>query len=136
MLPRHPSSATRRLALGGAAVVVVAAGLGVHLAVPGVVGDALADALYAVLVYLIVALIAPRLRTVVTAAIAFALCAAVELLQLTGLPEALTGLWAPFRLLLGTTFSAADLLAYAGGVVVVALVDAGARRRARRTAAR
>ncbi|PJJ65266.1 uncharacterized protein DUF2809 [Compostimonas suwonensis] len=117
-------------------MVVVAAGLGVHLAVPGVVGDALADALYAVLVYLIVALIAPRLRTVVTAAIAFALCAAVELLQLTGLPEALTGLWAPFRLLLGTTFSAADLLAYAGGVVVVALVDAGARRRARRTAAR
>jgi hypothetical protein len=56
-------------------------------------------------------------------AIALGLCALIELTQLTGISAAVVDLWRPARYVLGTTFQATDLVAYAAGVVVAAGVD-------------
>lgn len=113
-------------ALAGVAVTVV--GLVVNASVAGPTGDVVGGGLYAVLMYLGVLFVAPRIHPVVGAAVAFGLCALIELFQLTGVPAALAGWFPPIRLVLGTTFVAADLVAYLGGVIVVLAVDAAARR--------
>jgi hypothetical protein len=123
-------SPRRRAALVVAAAVTVATGLAVHAAVPGEVGGVLGDALYAALVYLLVAAIGPRLRPVAASAIAILCCAAVELLQLTPLPARLAEAAPPVALVLGTTFQAADLAAYAVGAMLAAVADALSRRAA------
>ena len=64
-----------------AAALVVVAGL---VAGSNLVGDAL----YAVLVYVLVVIVVPAITTRTAAAIAFGVCAAIELLQLTGVPAA------------------------------------------------
>jgi len=107
---------------------VVLAGL---LAGSNLVGDGL----YAVLVYVLLVGVAPSVPTTRAAAVAFGICAAVELLQLTGLPAAIVATLPGARLVLGTTFNAPDLLAYAAGVVLATGVDllverAALRRRA------
>ena len=63
------------------------------------------------------------------AAVAWAVCAAIELAQLTGIPAHLTEVWWPARLVLGTTFHAPDLVWYVIGVALVARVDASIGRR-------
>lgn len=90
------------------------------------------DALYAVLVFVLVVGVAPRIRTGAAAATAFGICAAIELLQLTGLPAAIVDEVPAARYVLGTTFNAPDLLAYAAGVLVAAVVDLLVRRAAER----
>src|SRR5689334_3386357 len=115
---------SRRTALAIAAAVTVAAGLLVHATTTGEPGGALGDALYAALAYLLVALIAPRLRAAIVAGIAVAGCAAVELLQLTPLPARLAEAVPPVALVLGTTFQAADLAFYALGAAAAAAADA------------
>ena len=75
------------------------------------------------LVYVLVVGVAPRIRTGAAAAIAFGICAAIELLQLTGLPAAIVDEIPAARYVLGTTFNAPDLLAYAAGVLVAAGAD-------------
>lgn len=98
---------------------------------PGAVQGPVGDGLYAVLVYLLLALLAPRARPLVVGGVAWAACAAVELAQLTGVPAAVVGLWDPARWVLGTTFHAPDLAWYAAGAALAAVVDAAvARRRA------
>lgn len=122
----------RALALAG--LVVVAAGLGVRAvgAVSGFDGVAgpVGDALYAALVYVLVAFVRPRATGRVVAGVAWGLCAAIELAQLTGVPAQLSALWWPARLVLGTTFHAPDLIAYVVGVLAAAAVDAALGRRA------
>ncbi|WP_281269075.1 DUF2809 domain-containing protein [Citricoccus nitrophenolicus] len=81
------------------------------------------DALYAVLIYLLIALVLPARPRVLVAGLALAGCLAVELLQLTGLSADLGALWPPLRLVLGTTFGFADLVAYAGGVALAYATD-------------
>lgn len=111
----------RRLATG--AVVVIVAGLAVVGLGQGTVADLVGDALYAALVYLMIAFLTPealRWRGVVVAVL---FCATIEVLQLTGLPAALVEVWAPARYLLGTTFNAADLLAYGVGAVAAGGID-------------
>lgn len=128
---RRPWRAT---ALIGAVVVV--AGLATARYGSGPVGDALGDALYAVLVLLLVALALPRLARPGQAAVAAGLCWAVELAQATGGPAAAVAAWPPLRYLLGTTFVATDLLWYAVGVLVASCLTvlasrwSGARRAA------
>lgn len=107
-----------RLPLAAAATVVTGLGLVVATNGSGQVADATGDVLYAVLVYLVLALCAPGARRILLAITAFGLCALVELAQLTGAPAALVDLWAPVRYLLGTTFNAVDLLAYSVGAVL------------------
>ena len=66
---------------------------------------------------------APEAGTV--AVVAFALCALVELAQLTGIPAAVVDAVPVARYALGTTFAAVDLLAYAVGAALgVASCDA------------
>ena len=107
--------------VAGTAVVVVVAGL-----VAG--SNPVGDALYAVLVYVLVLVVAPATRVSRAALVAFGICTAIELLQLTGLPAAVVGTLPVARYVLGTTFNAPDLLAYAAGVLVAAGVDVVVRR--------
>ncbi|WP_199732079.1 DUF2809 domain-containing protein [Cellulomonas triticagri] len=104
----------RTLLAGGA---VVTAGLLVSRYGSGPVGDALGDALYAALVLLLVAFVVPRRALAVQAAVALAVCWAVEVAQATGGPESAVRAWPPLRYLLGTTFAWADLVWYAVGVL-------------------
>jgi len=120
-----PSPARRRLTACLSAVVVVGAGLFVHLALPdGFATDAAGDILYAVCIYLLVVVVAPRLRPRAVAALSFAWCAAVELFQLSGLPETWGAAFPPVMLVLGTVFTPTDLLMYAIGILAAFAVDA------------
>ena len=117
----------RRTALAVAAILTIAAGLAVHAFAPdGFWSDAAGDALYAGLIFLLVAFVLVRAPWL-AAALALAWCVEVELFQLTGLPEAWGIAFRPLMLVFGTVFSPWDLLFYAVGVVVAALGDAGVR---------
>ncbi len=120
----------RRLVLLICAVVVIAVGLAVHTGVPGEVGGFAGDALYAVLVFLLVSLVVPRAPLLPTAGAALAFCWAIELLQLTPLPAALARTVPGASLVFGSTFQALDLVAYVIGVAAAAGVDAVSRRAA------
>lgn len=100
------------------AAVVVLVGLGGRALLPGPVGGPVGDALYATLVVVLVLLVRPRTSPVVAAATGFAICLAIELFQLTGIPVAVAERFPPARLVLGTTFWAPDLLRYAVGAAL------------------
>jgi hypothetical protein len=82
-----------------------------------------------VLIYLLMAAVAPRIPSVLIAAAALAVCTAVELLQLSPLPAALGEIFPPARMVFGTTFAMLDLVSYGTGVLVAGLLDAVLRRR-------
>lgn len=107
---------------------VVLAGLAVTLRGVGAPADLAGAALYTVAAHLVLALALPRAGPVRLAAAAFALSAVVELIQLTTVPERVADVVPVARYLLGTTFHAPDLLAYAVGALAVGLVDERARR--------
>ena len=105
----------RRTAPAGAAVLTMAAGLSVRSVLDGDLAKYAGDALYALLIFWLVLVVAPRTRGWVAAAVAFGVSAAVELFQLTGVPAELGAHSALARLVLGTTFNAPDLPFYALG---------------------
>ncbi|QHT58448.1 DUF2809 domain-containing protein [Cellulomonas sp. H30R-01] len=113
--------------------MVVVAGLLVATRATGPVADPAGDALYAALVYLLVLLVAPRLAPWQAGAVATAVCAVVELAQLTGGPAALVQAVPVSRFVVGTTFVPVDLLAYALGAGFATLVDASTLRMVRRS---
>lgn len=131
---------SRRLRLLVDVLLVVVAGLVVFLQAGGTWWGGLAgDALYAALIYLIVAIAFPRTKVTAIAAVAFAICAAIELFQLTGMPTTWADAFWPIRLVLGVGFDPLDLVAYAVGATAAAGYDtvlrrAGHRARARHTA--
>ncbi|PVU82842.1 DUF2809 domain-containing protein [Cellulomonas sp. WB94] len=134
MLPCAGSARRRRRSrLALAAVAVIAAGLATRAfgsaAGLDVIAKPAGDACYAVLVAVLVALVRPTARTWVVAAVAWAVCAVIELAQLTGVPAHLTEAWWPARLVLGTTFHAPDLIWYAVGVALAASADVWIGRR-------
>ena len=57
------------------------------------------------------------------AAAAVALCALIELFQLTPYPARLGESWPPLQLVLGTTFNAWDLPAYLAGAAAACVAD-------------
>ncbi|KJL23736.1 hypothetical protein RN51_01271 [Microbacterium oxydans] len=124
------TSSRRRITLAVLAVATVPIGLVVHRSVAGVVGDVIGDALYAVLIYLLVALIAGRWRPLAPALVAFVFCAGVELFQLTGIPREWASVLPPVRLVLGSGFDGRDIVVYAGAVAMAALVDRAVSRAA------
>jgi len=109
------------LCLAGLMTVVL--GLGIRTFSDGAWTGPAGDALYAVLAYVLLALLIPRKPKALTAAAAVAACGMIELFQLTGLPAALGRSWPPIRLVLGTTYGTADLLAYAAGSAVACASD-------------
>ena len=122
------------LALG-----TIAVGLLVHLRGVGlnaVARDVAGDALWAAMIAWWVGAIAPRTRLPVRAAVAYAVCLAVEVSQLYHTP-ALDALRAtrPGHLVLGSGFDPRDLAAYALGVAGTVLVEAVLARRRRPVAA-
>jgi len=127
----------RRIVLALAAAATVVAGLAVHALAPlTFAGDFSADALYAVLISLLVALVLPRSPSWVPAIVAAAWCAGVEALQLTGLPEQWGLAWRPLMLVFGTVYSWWDLLAYAVGIAAVFVADSLIRMARPRAAGR
>lgn len=104
-----------------AAVGLVGLGLVVSRG-DGVVADKVGDVLYAALVYVLLVVVAPRARPWTLAAVAFGVCVLVELAQLTGIPAAIVDVVPAARYVLGTTFVALDLVAYAVGVTLAAFV--------------
>lgn len=102
---------------------VVVLGLAVHFTLAGPVADLVADALYAVLMYIVVIFVVPRIRPIMAAGIAYAVCVLIELAQLTEGPAALAAAFPPARLILGTTFAPVDLVAYAVGAAVALAGD-------------
>ncbi|MFD8756125.1 DUF2809 domain-containing protein [Kitasatospora sp. NPDC059577] len=117
-----------RAAAGAAAVVTVAAGLGVRAVAGGDVAKYAGDALYTVLLYALIVLAVPRVRPVRAGVAAAALSWAVELFQLTGLPDAWGRRSTFARLVLGSTFNPPDLFWYLVGAVGAVLLHRAARR--------
>lgn len=118
----------RRLTLAVLAAATVGIGLIVHRVVDGAVGDITGDALYAVLIYLLVAFFAARWSRLAVACVAFVVCAGVEVLQLTGLPREWATAFPPIRLVLGSGFDVRDLAVYAAAVAAAALIDVAVGR--------
>ncbi|MBD3781304.1 MAG: DUF2809 domain-containing protein [Micrococcales bacterium] len=121
--PHVPDRVPRRgvaLAVGP----VVAAGLVTARVGSGAAADVLGDALYAVLVLLLVSLTAPRWSLRRRAVAAVVLCWVVEVAQATGGPALLVDRWGPAAFVVGTTFAWRDLAVYAAGVGLAVLVMA------------
>ncbi|MFF2044109.1 DUF2809 domain-containing protein [Kitasatospora sp. NPDC058170] len=115
-------TAGTRVTAGAAAVAVVAAGLGVRALAGGAVAKYAGDGLYTVLLYALVVAVAPRVRPVRAGLVAAALSWAVELFQLTGVPDGLGRRSTLARLVLGSTFNPPDLLWYLVGAALAALL--------------
>ncbi len=122
-----PPAPRRRATLVLLVPVVVGTGLVATRAVDGLAGDLLGGALYAALVYVLLGAVRPRWRPPVLAAATTGICAVVELAQLTGVPAQLVDAFDPARYVLGSTFAAHDLPAYAVGALLSGAIDAGLR---------
>jgi len=119
----NPSREVVRQRTVAALAAVGLVGLGLVVARgDGVVADKVGDVLYAALVYVLLVVVAPRARPWTLAAVAFGVCVLVELAQLTGIPAAIVDVVPAARYVLGTTFVALDLVAYAVGVALAAFV--------------
>ncbi|MCR2825909.1 ribosomal maturation YjgA family protein [Microbacterium sp. zg.Y909] len=120
-----PRPARRRLLSAGLLAATIITGLAVHRWAPDTAASDIAgDALYALAAYLGLAMLVPEARPRVLGLVAAAWCTAVELLQLTGLPERLGTTFPPAMLLLGTVFDVRDLLVYLLMVALAMAVDA------------
>ena len=130
-----PRPTRRRLAAAVVLAATIASGLAVHRWAPdGAASDIAGDVLYALAAYAGLVLLFPRPRPWVVGAVAAAWCVAVELFQLTGVPERIGAAFPPAMLLLGTVFDPRDLLAYLAAIAVATALDTAfvaARRRAR-----
>ncbi|MFF2493830.1 DUF2809 domain-containing protein [Agromyces sp. NPDC058064] len=126
-----------RLTFAATAAVVLLAGLGLQLLDRTVVVDLAGSALYACLVGLVVAIFWPRLPVWVVAVAGFGIAAAVELLQLTGIPSRLVDAVPPLRLVFGSSFDPLDLVGYTlGALLLLGIVPLVRSRAAGRSAER
>lgn len=122
-MPPVKSITFRRIVLLLAAAAVTFIGLVLHFLSLGDMASLITDALYTVLVYLVLAIIAPRAKRLWLAVIAFVFSALIELSQLTGVPAQLAESFPASSLIFGTTFSALDLVAYAVGAGAAYFAD-------------
>ena len=129
-MPRWLRDRTRYLALAVGTIVI---GLTVHLrggALSPVVRDVLGDALWAAMVVWGIAAVAPAMRRPWRAAVALAVCFAVEFSQLVHLP-ALDALRRTTvgHLVLGSGFDPRDLAAYTAGVLAALILERATERK-------
>ena len=121
-----------RLAYVVAALLTIAVGLVVHHGgvLSGVARDIAGDALWAMMVTWWVSALVPGRPLLTRAAIALGIAWAVELTQLYHAPwiDALRSSRL-VHLVLGSDFDARDLVSYAAGVALGALMDFAVRRR-------
>jgi hypothetical protein len=113
-----------------AAGATIAVGLWVHRGIVSMNADArdiLGDALWASMMMWLVSLVAPTVRLAVRAAIALAICFAVETSQLIHTPT-LDAVRATTlgNLVLGSGFDARDFAAYTAGVIAAVLIASAA----------
>jgi hypothetical protein len=111
------------------ALATLALGLGARAVLTGLAAKIAGVALYAVLVYALVLVAAPRLGAARACLTTVVICFAIELFQLTPIPAALGERHVLFRLVLGTTFGPWDLPMYAAGALAAAAIHEQARRR-------
>lgn len=103
--------------------VVVVVGMMLRFGLPGDLADPLGGFFYALLMYLLVAFIAPRQSSVAIGGIALGVCVAIELFQLTTVPARLADIAPALALIFGTGFSFADLPPYSVGAAGGILLD-------------
>ena len=112
-----------RLVSLGAAVGIVALGLGVRMAGGGgAFAQHSGTALYAAMVYAGVFVLVPRAKPWAAGLAAIGFCWAVELFQLTGIPADLSARSLIARLVLGSHFDATDLIWYVMGVLPLVML--------------
>jgi len=121
----------RRGAFLLATPLVVVAGLASRKALSGLPAKLAGDALYTVLVYVLVLLVAPGARPRRAFAVALGVSFAVEFAQLTPYPAWLSSKHLVLRLIFGTTFGWIDLAGYVIGAVAAAGLHVAVARRAR-----
>ncbi|APR82914.1 integral membrane protein [Minicystis rosea] len=118
----------RRCPLLVAAPAIVIAGLGARAMLGGLAAKLAGDALYTVLVYILVLMVRPETSIRRAFAVAVGVSFAVEFAQLTPYPAILAKKHVLFRLVLGTTFGLVDLAGYVIGGLGAAGLHAFARR--------
>lgn len=119
-----PRPARRRPVAAVLLAGAIAAGLAIHRWAPdGAASDIAGDVLYALAAYVGLVLLFPKQRPWAVGVAAAAWCVAVELFQLTGVPEQVGAAFPPAMLLLGTVFDARDLLAYVVAIAVATAID-------------
>lgn len=116
---RSPRSRPR---IVGVMVLVVVLGL-LGRRLPGLIGDVTGGLLYAVLLYLLFALILPLARPFALIAAAAVTGLSIELFQLTGVPARIGSGFPPARLVLGTTFVPLDLAIAVAGAAIAPLTE-------------
>ncbi|MDQ0894673.1 DUF2809 domain-containing protein [Agromyces ramosus] len=97
----------------------LALGLGLQLLDRSPVVDVAGGMLYVCAAGLVLSAVWTGLSSPVVALVAFAFALAVELLQLTAVPQTVVAAFPPARLLFGSSFDPVDLLVYAGGAVLL-----------------
>lgn len=98
------------------------AGLGSRAWLGGLSAKVAGDALYTVLLYVLVLVIRPSATRARAFAVALGLSFAVELAQLTPYPAWLSSKHVLLRLIFGTTFGLVDLAGYGVGALLAVLV--------------
>jgi hypothetical protein len=109
--------------------LTVAAGLGARAVFGGLLAKVAGDALYTVLIYVLVVVVRPDVRLSRAFAVALGLSFAVEIAQLTPYPAWLSSKHVILRLIFGTTFGFVDLAGYVVGAVFAVAVHAMVRAR-------
>ncbi|WP_448808048.1 DUF2809 domain-containing protein [Agromyces bauzanensis] len=130
-LPIAPAPRVRALA---AAATSLALGLGLQLLDRSLAVDLAGSVLYVVFLGLLMLVVMPSLPALVVGPAAFATAAAIELLQLTEVPQAIVDAVPPARLVFGSAFDPLDLVGYAAGAVVLVVVKRLIARSTRRDA--
>ena len=120
-----------RLVYAALALATIVVGLVIHFAtgrIDTAERDVLGDALWAAMIVWWVGALAPNARLIARGAVAYAICAGVEVSQLYHAP-ALDALRATRmgHLVLGSGFDSRDLLSYALGVAGAMLLELAAR---------
>jgi Protein of unknown function (DUF2809) len=108
--------------------LTVAAGLGSRAFFGGLPAKIAGDALYTVLIYVLVVVVRPDVRRSRAFAVALGLSFAVEFAQLTPYPAWLSSKHVILRLIFGTTFGFVDLAGYVVGAVFAVVLHAAGER--------
>ncbi len=111
-----------------AALLTIAAGLGARAVLSGLPAKLAGDALYTVLVHVLVLVARPGTPPRRAGAISLGLSFAIELFQLTPYPAWLSSKHVLLRLIFGTTFGVVDLVGYVLGAALAVSVQAGLAR--------